>query len=97
MAAGPVLDEAGLFADPHLQARRWFRTNESDDVPPIEFPGHQWRWDGPDLAWGPLNMMGRDNDRVYREILGKDAAAIEQLGAEGHLADGYRDPTGQPL
>jgi len=97
VAAAPVLDEPGLAADPHLAARRYFRLNSSDDVPEVLFPGHQWRWDGPPMAWGPINMMGRDNDYVYRTILGKDDAALAALAAEGHLADGYRDARGNPL
>ncbi len=97
VAAAPVLDEPGLYADPHLADRQWFRPNSSDDVPEVLFPGHQWRWDGPPMAWGPINMMGRDNDYVYRTVLGKDDAAMAALAAEGHLADGYRDPDGNPL
>ena len=97
VAAAPVLDEAGLFADPQLVARRWFRTNGCDDVPDISFPGHQWRWDGPPLRWDRLNMMGRDNDRVYRELLGKSDAELAALAAERHLADGYLDGDGNPL
>ena len=96
-AAGPVLDEAGLFADPHLRARGFFRLNGSSDVPTIELAGHQWRWDGPPLRWSELNVMGRDNDRVYREVLGLDDEAMAALEADGHLADGYRTPTGESL
>ncbi len=97
VAAAPVLDEPGLYADPHLAARQWFRPNSSDDVPEVLFPGHQWRWDGPPMTWGPINMMGRDNDYVYRTVLGKDDGAMATLAAEGHLADGYRDAEGRPL
>ena len=97
VAAGPVLDEAGLVACPQLRHRGFFRPNRSDDVPEIEFPGHQWHWDGPAMRWDELNMMGRDNDRVYREILGRSDADMEALAAGGHLADGYRDPSGRSL
>jgi len=97
VAAAPVLDEPGLCADPHFVERGYFRPNSSDDVPEVLFPGHQWRWDGPPMAWGPINMMGRDNDYVYRTVLGRDDAAMAALAAEGHLADGYRDAEGNPL
>ena len=97
VAAAPVLDEPGLCADPHVVERGYFRPNSSDDVPEVLFPGHQWRWDGPPMVWGPINMMGRDNDYVYRTVLGKDDAAMAALAAEGHLADGYRDAAGNPL
>ncbi len=97
VAAAVVLDEAGLFDDPHLVARDWFRANGCADVEPILFPGHQWRWDGPAMRWEQLNMMGRDNDYVYRSILGKSDAQMEELRAERHLADGYLDPDGNLL
>ncbi|MGI9598546.1 MAG: CaiB/BaiF CoA transferase family protein, partial [Acidimicrobiales bacterium] len=97
VAAGPVLDEAGLFADHHLAEREWFRPNRCEDVPEILFPGHQWRWSGPPMRWDELNMMGRDNDYVYRELLGKGRLAMEALAAEDHLADGYLDGDGKPL
>ena len=97
MAAAPVLDEDGLFADPHFAARGFFRPNRSDDVPEILFPGHQWRWDGPPLRWDELNMMGRDNDLVYRHRLGRTDAEMQALAADGHLADGYVDQDGKPL
>jgi crotonobetainyl-CoA:carnitine CoA-transferase CaiB-like acyl-CoA transferase len=95
--AGPVLDEAGLFGDAHLRGRGFFRVNGSADVPPIEFCGHQWSWDGPPLRWDELNVMGRDNDRVYRGLLGYDDERMAALESDGHLADGYRGPDGAPL
>lgn len=97
IAAAPALDEAGLYADQHLRARDWFRTNSCADVPETLFPGHQWRWDGPELRWDELNMMGRDNDYVYGTVLGRSEEEIDELRAKGHLADGYRDADGQPL
>jgi crotonobetainyl-CoA:carnitine CoA-transferase CaiB-like acyl-CoA transferase len=97
VSAGPVLDEAGLFADGHLRGRGFFRVNQSADVPPVEFPGHQWGWDGPELRWGPLNTMGGDNDYLYRTVLGKTDDELAVLDAERHLADGYRDEDGRPL
>jgi len=97
IAAGPMLDEAGLFGDPHLAERKWFRRNQCDDVPAIQFAGHQWGWDGPDMRWDELNMMGRDNDYVYRTVLGHGDAEMAALAADRHLADGYRDKNGQSL
>ncbi|MGB5760317.1 MAG: CoA transferase, partial [Acidimicrobiales bacterium] len=97
VSAAAVLDEQALFADPHLAARRWFRPNHCDDVDTILFPGHQWRWGGPEMRWDQLNMMGRDNDYVYRELLGKTEAEMDALRAERHLADGYLDADGNPL
>jgi crotonobetainyl-CoA:carnitine CoA-transferase CaiB-like acyl-CoA transferase len=97
IAAGPVLDEADLLADPHLQARGFFRLNGSDDLGQWRFPGHHWRWDGPPFAWGPINQLGRDNDAVYRGIAGLDDTEMAALAAEGHLRLDYVDAAGQPL
>jgi len=91
------MDEADVFADPQLGERGFFRSNRSSDVPDTLFPGHLWHWDGPPLAWGELNVMGRDNDEVYRGILGLSDAEMAALAEEGHLADGYRGPDGRPL
>jgi crotonobetainyl-CoA:carnitine CoA-transferase CaiB-like acyl-CoA transferase len=97
LAAGPLLDETGLVADPHLSSRCWFRPNEGADVAEILFPGHQWHWSGPPMRWDELNSMGDANDYVYRELLGKTDAEMASLAAEHHLADGYLDPDGNPL
>ena len=90
-------DEADLAVHPHLAARQFFRTNSSADVPEAPFPGHLWRWDGPPLAWGELNVMGRDNAEIFKDIVGLDEEELAALDAEGHLTDGYRDGAGNPL
>ncbi|MDG2114629.1 MAG: CoA transferase [Actinomycetota bacterium] len=95
--AAPVLDEADLLDDPHLAARGFFRPNSSADVPESLFPGHLWKWDGPDLCWDELNVMGRDNDEIYRGLLGMSDEQMAALDADGHLADGYRDADGNPF
>jgi crotonobetainyl-CoA:carnitine CoA-transferase CaiB-like acyl-CoA transferase len=96
VAAAPVLDEAGCYADAHLRARGAFRLNGSDDVPPTEFPDHLFRWDGPPLRWGPLCRLGADNDHVLRHVLGLDDAEVDALAAEGHLSLDYLQPDGSP-
>jgi len=97
VAAGPLLDESDLFADPHLNSRCWFRPNSGDDVDEILFPGHQWQWTGPPMRWDELNTMGGANDYVYRDLLGKSDDDLARLAGERHLADGYLDPDGEPL
>ena len=97
MTAGPVLNEPELLADPHLAARRFFRTNSSPEIPETVLPGHLWHWDGPELRWDPINVMGADNDYVYRELLGLDDEAMARLAAERHLSLDYLDADGRPL
>lgn len=96
IAAGPVLDEADLLADPHLRARGFFRPNGSPDVGHFELPGHLWRWDGPPLAFGPLQRMGADNDYVLRQVAGIDDALWDALAADGQLSLDFLDADGRP-
>ncbi len=95
--AGPVLDESDLLVDPHLAARGFFRRNGSEDLGDWEFPGHLWRWDGPDLRWGPISRLGADNAYVFRDVLGLDDAEWDALDREGHLRLDFVDADGNPL
>jgi len=97
VAAGPVLDEADLVADPHLAARGFFRANGSSDVGTYELPGHLWHWDGPPLAFGPVQRMGADNAYVLREVVGIDDATWDALDADGQLSLDFVDAEGNPL
>ncbi len=97
ITAGPVMNEPELLADPQHEARGFFRTNGSAEIPDTTFAGHLWTWDGPDLRWDPINIMGADNDYVYRRVLGLDDAGVARLEAERHLSLDYLDPAGRPL
>jgi crotonobetainyl-CoA:carnitine CoA-transferase CaiB-like acyl-CoA transferase len=94
--SGPVLDEADLYADPHLQARGYFRDQGSEDVGRWPFPGHPWRWTGPEMRWEPICRLGADNDYVYREVLGLSDAEYEALDDGGHISLDYLKPDGTP-
>jgi crotonobetainyl-CoA:carnitine CoA-transferase CaiB-like acyl-CoA transferase len=94
--AGPVLDEADAYADPHLAARRFFRPQGSEDVGTWSFPGHQWRWTGPDMRWGPICRLGADNDHVLRHVLGLSDDEYQALDDAGHLSLDYLQPDGTP-
>jgi crotonobetainyl-CoA:carnitine CoA-transferase CaiB-like acyl-CoA transferase len=91
-----VLDEADLYADPHLAARRYFRPQGSEDVGTWPFPGHSWRWTGPDLRWRPICRLGADNDYVYRDLLGLTDDEYRALDEAGHLSLDYLKPDGTP-
>ena len=94
--AGPVLDEADAYADPHLAARGFFRPQGSEDVGTWDFPGHQWRWTGPDMAWGPICRLGVDNDDILRRIAGLTDHEMAALDEAGHLTLDYLQPDGTP-
>ena len=94
--AGPVLDEADAYADPHLAARGFFRPQGSEDIGTWDFPGHQWRWTGPDMAWGPICRLGDHNRYLLTEVAGLSDAEYDELDAAGHLSLDYLQPDGTP-
>jgi crotonobetainyl-CoA:carnitine CoA-transferase CaiB-like acyl-CoA transferase len=97
VAAAPVLHELEAFDDPHLRARAMFRPNGNDEIGVHTYPGHLWHWDGPEMAWGPLPVLGGDNDEVFRSIVGLSDDEMAELQADGHLSLDYLDPDGNPL
>ena len=97
VAAAPVLHETEAMVDPHLVARGMFAPNGSADTGTHLHPTHPWRWDGPDLAWGPLPVLGGDNEWVFREVVGLGEEEYAALEAGGHLSPDYLGTDGSPL
>ncbi len=97
VAAAPVLRELEALADPHLLAREMFAETGSDETGTHLHPTHLWRWDGPDLSWGPLPVLGGDNESVLKEIVGLSDDEYAALEADGHLSADYLGPDGNPL
>jgi crotonobetainyl-CoA:carnitine CoA-transferase CaiB-like acyl-CoA transferase len=97
IAAGPVLDDADLLADPHLRARGFLRANGSPEVGWYDHPGHLWRWSGPPLRWTELCRFGADNERIWRDLVGLDAEEYAALDAAGHLSMDFFEADGTPL
>lgn len=79
VAASPVLNVADLLSDPHYRARNTFVEVEH----PLGFKetvyGNYVKTchATPPLATGPV--MGQDNERVFRELMGLSAARYRQL------------------
>lgn len=92
--AGPVMDEADAYADPHLKARGFFRKQGSDDVGTWDFPGQQWTWTGPDMRWEKICALGVDNDYVLKEVCGLSEGEYQALDDAGHLSLDYLQPDG---
>jgi crotonobetainyl-CoA:carnitine CoA-transferase CaiB-like acyl-CoA transferase len=87
IAAMPVLEASRLFADPHLRARRFFRTQTLPDVGAYEFMGPMWQFGETPVEYlQPPATFGEHNEEVYRSILGYTDAEIEQFRAQGHIA-----------
>ncbi|WP_419946987.1 CaiB/BaiF CoA transferase family protein [Candidatus Poriferisodalis sp.] len=95
--AGPVLRESQLRADPQMGDRCWFRQNGSVEQGWHSFPGRQWRWDGPEMPWRPIGILGDANEYVYRQILGLDDAEWQALCDEGHITRDYLNPDGTSM
>lgn len=95
--AAPVMHELESMADPHLSERGLFRPNGNDEIGTHTYPGHLWRWDGPDLAWGPLPVLGGHNREVLQGLLGLSDEDYADLEAGGHISLDYVDAEGNPL
>ena len=81
--AGPFLEPSRLFHDPHLRQGGYFTRLRTHDGTWRDLPGIGWRFDGgptPCLAAAPV--LGRDNEYVYRDLLGLSEAEIARLVEE---------------
>ncbi len=97
IAAAPVVHELEALADPHLQARAMFAETGNAELGTHTYPTHLWHWDGPELAWAELPVMGGDNEAILKGVAGLSDAEYEALAADGHLSLDYLDPEGNPL
>ena len=95
--AGGVLRESQLRADPQMGDRAWFRENGSVEQGWHSFPGRQWRWDGPEMPWRPIGILGDANEYVYRDLLGLDDTEWQALCDEGHITRDYLNPDGTSM
>jgi crotonobetainyl-CoA:carnitine CoA-transferase CaiB-like acyl-CoA transferase len=95
--AAPVLHELDTLSDPHLRERGMFRVNGNDEIGRHEYPTHAWRWDGPDLAWKDLPVLGGDNEAVWKGVVGLTDDDYAALVADGHISRDYLAPDGSSL
>ena len=81
--AGPFLEPARLFHDPHLRQGGYFTWLRTHDGAWRDLPGIGWRFrGGPAPCVAPAPVLGQDNDYVYRNILGLSEAEIARLVEE---------------
>ena len=95
--AGPVMRESQLRTDPQMGERCWFRQNGSVEQGWYSFPGRQWRWDGPEMPWRPIGILGDANEYVFRQVLDLDDAQWQALCDEGHITRDYLNPDGTSM
>ncbi|MSQ22332.1 MAG: CoA transferase [Dehalococcoidia bacterium] len=90
VAAGPLLDEAAVYADPQLNARGFWVEESQEDSGTHLYPGFMWKMSKtpPVVRRGPVRM-GEDNEYVYRKVLGIGDAEYEKLVETGHIGIDY--------
>lgn len=90
--AGPVLDDADAYRDPHLVDRGYFLTVSHPEAGIHAYPGFPYRF-----VWAsqrvrhPAPLLGEHNEYVYRELLGYGAKDYAELAAEGHIGMDYAE------
>jgi crotonobetainyl-CoA:carnitine CoA-transferase CaiB-like acyl-CoA transferase len=90
VAAGKVMTESDLFADPHVRARDFFVELTLPEAGTHLYPGHQWHPQGTPLRLDrPAPTLGQHNQYVYRELLGYSAAEYERLVREDHIGEDF--------
>ena len=90
VAAGPVLDEAAAYRDPHLIERGFFVEETQEDVGTHLYPGFLFNMSSTpaEVQRGPVRL-GEDNEYVYKQVLGIGDAEYEKLVETGHIGTEY--------
>ena len=88
VAAGPVLSNLEMVADPHLRAREMIVPIDHPEAGRREFPGFPIRFSGtPVERFAPAPTLGQHNEAVLRDLLGYSGDEYEALLAAGVVAD----------
>jgi crotonobetainyl-CoA:carnitine CoA-transferase CaiB-like acyl-CoA transferase len=84
--AGPVLDDADAFADPHLADRGYFWTITQADAGTHPYPGPPYRLRNVELVPRlPPVRLGEHNEYVWRELIGIGEDDYRRLEADGQI------------
>jgi len=83
-AAMPVYDVSDIFADPHVRERKSIVEVEDQHLGKVRMQNVPVRMSAtpPGIRWTGREL-GQDNEAVYGELLGMDAARLSQLKADG--------------
>jgi crotonobetainyl-CoA:carnitine CoA-transferase CaiB-like acyl-CoA transferase len=91
--AGPILNEADAYADPHFAARGVFRSVTHPLAGTHQYPSFGAKWSGIDIAWGvPAPLVGQDNEYVYKELLGYSQEQYQHFLDENLAGTHYPRP-----
>ena len=81
--AAHAVNERELLADPHLNDREFIVQDDHPEAGTHPMAGVPWRFRRASLEENrPAPTLGRDNDYVFRDILGLDRAEIAELERE---------------
>jgi len=86
--AGPVMNSADSYNDPHLKARGFFEKVTHQDAGTHLYPGVAWK-----LSKTPLSIrmpparFGGDNEYVYKHIMGVSDEEYAELVEQGEISD----------
>jgi crotonobetainyl-CoA:carnitine CoA-transferase CaiB-like acyl-CoA transferase len=84
VVAGPVLDIAAIFSDPHYAARGNIVQAPDPDFGAVQMPGVVPRFSrSPGVVRAAGGPPGQHNDEVYRGLLGLAESELEALRSEG--------------
>lgn len=82
--AAPVLEASRVFDDPQLRDRDFFRRMAFEGAEQgYEFMGPMWKFPETPVEFTPPVTFGRDNEYVYKEVLGvtdEEYARYEEMG-----------------
>lgn len=88
--AGPVLDDADAYADPHLRERGYFIRVTHADAGTHMYPGMPWKMSRTPLGIRtPAVRLGEHNQYIYKELLGYSQEEYRELETEGHIGTEY--------
>ena len=84
VVAGPVIDIAGIFRDPHYQARENVVAVPDGELGTVRMPGVVPRFSRSrtEVRFSG-GAAGQDNEDVYGGLLGLDAKALDALRGQG--------------
>lgn len=83
--AAPVNDFAGVFGDPHVEARGIVRNYEHPTVGEVKFVGSPVQFRGAPMADRPAPMLGEHSEEVLSQALGYGTEQIDTLVRQGAL------------
>jgi crotonobetainyl-CoA:carnitine CoA-transferase CaiB-like acyl-CoA transferase len=91
--AAPVATAADVLADPHLQARGFWRPMTHPAAGTYRYPGPVARWSRVAWRWErPAPRLGEHNEYVYRTLLGYTAEELADLERRGLVGTRYQSP-----